>query len=223
MDEKDLMEAQEACPLSKAENASAVHVTTQTLLDKPIHDRHRRSVHVGISYFTRKAEQDKLRRLIAARRLSLENMSDAHRHFEKKSRERTEPKVSTVGRMINAMSMYPAAMGRSAAYGGESQANNNKAEPEKSLGAPHPAAIKSFPAKEMKERFDALEMLESAESTESIEVSICGSVNQTLQDQADDLHGHSVPVAISYFAKKAEEDEARRLAEARGSVPFAVS
>lgn len=72
-------EKEETASSRKAD--AALYMKTQLQLDTAVHEHCR--VPIAISYFTRKAERAKVQREIESRKISLANMSKAHRHFNR--------------------------------------------------------------------------------------------------------------------------------------------
>mmetsp|Transcript_22530 Transcript_22530/g.54469 ORF Transcript_22530/g.54469 Transcript_22530/m.54469 type:complete len:165 (+) Transcript_22530:54-548(+) len=131
---------------------AAMHLETQQQLDKPVHQRHRngRNVPFAISYFTKMAEDEKVRRRIESRKHSLENMSTAHRYFEKKAMETEKTNKRQVA-IVDGMAIdapRPAAMEHFAAKEAEAHANK-KVQFENSSSAQRPAAMEHFASKRM--------------------------------------------------------------------------
>mmetsp|Transcript_9415 Transcript_9415/g.20455 ORF Transcript_9415/g.20455 Transcript_9415/m.20455 type:complete len:127 (+) Transcript_9415:257-637(+) len=79
---------QEATKATDSEDA-AKRSKFQQQLDKAVHEK-RGDVPIAIRYFTRKAEEERARREKELRRRSIENMSEAHRHFRRLTIEKDE-------------------------------------------------------------------------------------------------------------------------------------
>ena len=92
---------EEVVDLMEAEDVVVLHSKTQQLLDQAVHHRHGRVVPIAVAYFTKKAEEDKARRLAEARELFLANMSDAHRHFNPEAVEMIEHQIE-IAMVVNA-------------------------------------------------------------------------------------------------------------------------